>query len=295
MGFEMAKRLLKSGCDLTVYNRTQSKAEPLRDLGAKIAASPADLSDRDIVFFMVSGPEDFKEVVLGSKGVLSKKGPLPKLLVDCSSISEKASLEVRAAAAELNVAMLAAPVSGNHRVVKAGRLSVVASGPPDAFAVAEPYLQMLGEGVSYVGEGERARVVKICHNVLLGVVSQCMAEITVVAEKSGVSRHAFLDFINKSVMGSTFTRYKTPAFVNLDFSTTFTPALLRKDMDLGLEAARKVDVPVPVTALVREIIQALVGSGYDDCDFAVLLEQTAKQANLKLVPENVKVPDGLGN
>jgi 3-hydroxyisobutyrate dehydrogenase-like beta-hydroxyacid dehydrogenase len=156
-----------------------------------------------------------------------------------------------------------------------------------------PYLESLGEGVSYVGEGELSRIVKICHNVFLGVVTQSLAEITVLAEKAGVPRHAFLDFINKSVMGSTFSRYKTPAFVNLDFAPTFTPVLLRKDLDLGLAAARKHEVPMPLAAAVREIVQALIGNGYVDCDFGALLELEAKAAKLRLQPENVPVSDGL--
>ena len=97
---------------------------------------------------------------------------------------------------------------------------------------------MIGRRPSYVGEGELARIAKICHNVLLGVVIQSLCEITVLAQKAGMPRHAFLDFMNKSVMGSMFTRYKTPALVNLDFQVTFTPQLLRKDIDLGLDAGR---------------------------------------------------------
>jgi 3-hydroxyisobutyrate dehydrogenase-like beta-hydroxyacid dehydrogenase len=154
-------------------------------------------------------------------------------------------------------------------------------------------LQSIGQGVSYVGDGELARMVKICHNVLLGVVTQSLAEITVLAEKAGVPRHAFLDFINKSVMGSVFTKYKTPAFVNLDFTTTFTPYLLRKDIDLGLEAGRRLEVPLPLTALTREIVQSLMGNGYLDTDFSTLLLLQAKAAGIELKPENVEVSDGL--
>ncbi|MGE5200699.1 MAG: NAD(P)-dependent oxidoreductase, partial [Acidobacteriota bacterium] len=176
---------------------------------------------------------------------------------------------------------------------RAGKLGVVASGPQQAYDEVAPYLQLFGRGVSYVGDGERARIVKICHNVFLGVVAQTLAEITVLAEKNGVPRHAFLAFINDSVMGSTFSRYKTPAYVNLDFAATFTPPLLRKDLDLGLEAAHKLGVPMPIAAATREIVQTLIGHGYTDCDFAALVELEAKGAGLKLVPENVKVSDGL--
>ncbi|HYS10917.1 MAG TPA: NAD(P)-dependent oxidoreductase [Myxococcales bacterium] len=293
MGFPMAERLLKKGADLAVYNRTRAKAEPLAARGARIVDSPAALADRDIVFTMVSASPDLLEVVTGPSGVLSRPGCAPRILVDCSTVSQEASVKARAAAAEAGCALLAAPVSGNGKVVKAGRLSLVVSGSRAAFDEALPYLESLGEGVSYVGEGELARTVKICHNVFLGVIAQSLAEITVLAEKAGVQRHAFLDFINKSVLGSTFTRYKTPAYVNLDFAPTFTPVLLRKDLDLGLAAARSLEVPMPVAAAVREIVQGLIGNGYVDCDFAALLELEAKAAHLPLKPENVPVSDGL--
>jgi 3-hydroxyisobutyrate dehydrogenase len=292
MGYELASRLLKAGHDVTVYNRTRAKAEPLADLGATIVDSPADLADRDIVFTMVAGPADFKEVVLGAQGLLSGERR-PRLIVDSTTVSPAAGEEVRAAAAELGVALLAAPVSGNPKVVKAGLLTICVSGPRAAWEEARPYLELLARAVTYVGDGERARLVKICHNLMLGVVSQCMAEITVLAEKGGVSRADFLAFLNDSVMGSTFTRYKTPAFVNLDFTPTFTPALLLKDFHLGFEAARELDVPMPVAAATQEIVQGMVGRGYDDIDFAALLELEAAAARHELEPEDVQVSDGL--
>jgi 3-hydroxyisobutyrate dehydrogenase-like beta-hydroxyacid dehydrogenase len=295
MGFSMASRLLKAGCNLAVYNRTRAKAEPLCALGATVVDRPADLADRDIVFTMVAGPEDFLNVVSGENGVLSCDDTAPRILIDCTSVSEEASASVRQAAADRGVAYLAAPVSGNAKVVKAGKLSIVASGPSDTYDEALPYLEALGVGASYVGEGEAARIVKICHNVLLGVVTQSLAEITVLAEAAGVPRHAFLDFMNKSVMGSVFSRYKTPAFVNLDFSVTFTPALLRKDLDLGLSAARNLNVPMPVAAQTREIVQTLIGNGFTDTDFSELLTLQAQSSGVKLEPENIDVSDGLEN
>ena len=128
---------------------------------------------------------------------------------------------------------------------------------------------------------------------MLGVVAQCMAEITVLAEKGGVSRADFLEFLNDSVMGSTFTRYKTPAYVNLDFKPTFTPELLLKDFHLGLEAARESGVSMPLAAATEQIVQALEATFGNDVDFAALLEQTARASGLDLEPENVEVDDGL--
>jgi 3-hydroxyisobutyrate dehydrogenase-like beta-hydroxyacid dehydrogenase len=292
MGFAMAKRLLQAGCDVAVYNRTRTKAEPLREFGATIVDTPAELSTRDIIFTMVSGPADLKQVVCGDDGVLST-GATPKMLVDCSSVSEDGSNEVRSVLAQRDATMISAPVSGNAKVVAAGRLTLVASGPNAAFEVALPYLEALGEGVTYVGEGELARMVKICHNVLLGVVTQSLAEITVLAEKGGVPRHALLDFINHSVMGSVFTQYKSPAFVNLDWTPTFTPLLLRKDMDLGLQAGDKLGVPMEVAQATRDLVQRSIDAGHTDCDFGILLEEQAKASGMELEPENVTVNDGL--
>src|SRR5437773_7465119 len=192
-----------------------------------------------------------------------------------------------------DIELLAAPVSGNAKVIKAGRLSFVCSGPKSAFDVALPYLEMIAPAASYVGEGELARIVKICHNVFLGVVAQSLAEITILAQKAGVPRHAFLDFINQSVMGSVFSRYKAPAFVNLDFKVTFTPYLLRKDMDLGLDAGRKYEVPMPLASITRDTLQSLIGHGVTEEDFAKLLVLQAEASGLKLEPENVPVGDGL--
>lgn len=293
MGFAMARALLEAGCDVTVYNRTRSKAEPLAEHGAKIVDSPQALSDRDIVFTMVSAGKDLAEVTTGKNGLFSAKSR-PKLLVDCSSVSTGASAEVRAAAAKGGTEMLAAPVSGNAKVVEAGKLFIVASGPAPAFETAEPYLQTLGRGVTYVGAGELARMVKICHNLFLGVVTQSLAEIVVLAEKGGVARHDFMDFINKSIMGSIFSAYKTPAFVNLEMKPTFTPVLLRKDLDLGLSAGESLGVPLPLTRLTREFVQKTIDAGFEGMDFAALLLVQAKASNLDLKPENVPVDDGLG-
>ena len=293
MGFNLAARLIDAGCDVAIYNRTRSKAEPLARRGGKLVESPGELADRDIVFSMVAGDDDFRAVTTGEEGVLAQAGAAPQILIDSTTISAGVSAEVRAAAEGVGTRLLAAPVSGNPNVVRAGKLTLVVSGPEEAWEVAQPYLKVLGAGVTYVGEGDAARLAKICHNLMLGVVAQSMAEITVLAEKGGLKRAAFLEFLNNSVMGSPFTRYKTPAFVNLDFHPTFTPVLLRKDFDLGLKAARELDVPMPLSALVHEIVQTMIGHGWVDDDFAKLLELQARASGLELQSEGAEVSDGL--
>ncbi|MBM3354055.1 MAG: NAD(P)-dependent oxidoreductase [Betaproteobacteria bacterium] len=294
MGYEMAARLARGGADVLVWNRTKAKAEPLAQVGAKIADRVEELAARDIVFCMVSTWEDVREVLyrLLEKSAQSSRR-LPKMVVECSSISLEGSAELRATLEKRGIAYLAAPVSGNAKVIKAGKLSFVCSGPRKSFDEALPYLKMIAPSASWVGEGELARIVKICHNVFLGVVTQSLAEITVLAEKAGVPRHAFLEFMNQSVMGSTFSRYKTPAFVNLDFKATFTPQLLRKDMDLGLDAGRKYEVPMPLATATRDLIQSMMGRGWTSEDFATLLLQQAQASGITLKPENKEAGDGL--
>jgi 3-hydroxyisobutyrate dehydrogenase-like beta-hydroxyacid dehydrogenase len=293
MGYAMIERLLDAGHDVSVYNRTRSKAEPLAERGAKLVDTPAQLADREVVFVMVAASDDLEAVTVGEDGLLTADVS-PQIVVDCSTVSAAVSAKIRVLAAERGTALLAAPVSGNPKVVRSGKLTLAISGPRESYDRAEHLLRPLGRGVTYVGEDEVARLVKICHNVFLGVVAQSLAEITVLAEQGGTSRQAFLEFLNNSVMGSVFTRYKSPALVNLDFSPTFTNVLLRKDFDLGLEAAREHGVPMPVAALAAEMVSAAVGAGHTSEDFATLLLEQARRSGVELVSENAVVDDGLG-
>lgn len=295
MGAPMARRLARAGVDVTVWNRTRAKADSLAADGARVADSLADLADRDVVFTMVSASADLEAVLTGDGGVLTHPQHVPSVVVDCSTVSVETSAAMREAASERGVAFLAAPVSGNGKVVAAGQLSLVVSGSEDVYQRVEPFFGVMGRASTYVGEGELSRLVKICHNLLLGVMTQTLAEITVLAEKGGVPRAAFLDFLNNSVLGSAFSRYKTPAFVKLDYSPTFTPVLLHKDFDLGLTAADQLDVPMPLAALTQQLVRGTIAAGSTDKDFAVLLDQQARSAGLELKPEDADVDDGLGS
>jgi 3-hydroxyisobutyrate dehydrogenase len=299
MGYPMADRLAKSGCNLVVWNRTKAKAEPLSASGAAVVDAPDELSNCDIVFTMVSTGSDLKQVLLGDGGVLSCVEK-PQIVVDCSSIGSDESEEVRTKLDALGVGYVASPVSGNGKAVKAGVLSTVSSGPQGVFETVKTYLEIIApRGVSYVGEGELARFCKIAHNVMLGVVIQNLAEITILAEKAGVPRHLFLNFINDSVMGSAFTRYKSNALANLDWTTTFTPPLLLKDIDLGLDEARALGVSMPVTAAARQAVQHHVGRVEKldpknlERDFGMILETVADGAGMKLTSDDIKIPTGL--
>ncbi len=304
MGFPMVERLLEAGIKPRIWNRTRAKAEPLAARGAVIVDAPASLADADLLFVIVSTGTDLEEVSFGPRGVLggaSGKVKVPGVVIDLSSISADESSGIRTRLAAHGVPFLCSPVSGNNHCVRRGELSAVASGPAEAFERARPFLEIVaGAGVSYVGEGERARICKIAHNVLLGAIAESLAEIVLLAEKSGIPRHAFMSFINNSVLGSIFTRYKTPAIVNLDWTTTFTPALLRKDLDLGLDLGHGLGVPMPLAATAREALQAHFGAAMlkpDPAawlaqDFMALLETAALGAGVRLKSEEQPTSGG---
>jgi 3-hydroxyisobutyrate dehydrogenase len=303
MGFPMAERLLKAGHDVAIWNRTRAKAEPLAAKGGKVVDKLSELAGVDVLFSIVSTGKDLEQVYFGGDGVFAgRNGKVPPIVVDCSTIAVDESAAIRERLQAAGADFISAPVSGNAKVIKAGKLSAVASGTEASFRKVEPLIQIFApNGVSYVGEGELARVCKIAHNVMLGVVIENLIEITLLANKLGVPRHAFLAFMNNSVMGSTFTRYKSPALVNLDWTTTFTPELLRKDLDLGLELGREADVPMPVTSAAREMLQSHFGAAklkadpekYLAGDFAALIETMALASGMKLESENKPVSTGL--
>src|SRR5499426_2524532 len=301
MGLPMAERLLKAGHDVTIWNRTRAKAEPLAAKGGKIVDKLSELASCDVVFSIVSEGKDLEQVLFGKDSVLSRAGKTPHVFVDCSTISVEESADIRKKLKARDADYVTAPVSGNAKVIKAGRLSSVLSGPEAACKTIMPLMEVIApQGVSYVGDGELARVCKIAHNVMLGVVIENLIEITLLVNKMGVPRHAFLAFLNNGVMGSMFTAYKSPALVNLDWTTTFTPELLRKDLDLGLALADEVDVPMPITAATRAILQMHMGHAmaqknpeeYLAKDFATLMETMALSSGMKLESENKQVPTG---
>src|SRR3989440_4577894 len=284
MGLPRANLLQKAGYDPANGNRTRAKAEPLAKIGGKVVDNLFDLKDVDVLFSIVSTGTDLDQVYFGKNSVTGHGGKLPKIFVDCSTIAGEESASIRDRLQQLGCEYVAAPVSGNAKVIKAGKLSAVLSGPEAACKTVTPMLEAIApRGVSYVGEGELARICKIAHNVMLGVVIENLIEITLLANKMGIPRHAFLAFMNNGVMGSMFTRYKSPALVNLDWTTTFTPELLRKDLDLGLALGREWDVPMPVTAATREVLQSHFGAAtlkpnpeeYLQEGFAALMETLA--------------------
>jgi 3-hydroxyisobutyrate dehydrogenase-like beta-hydroxyacid dehydrogenase len=279
MGTAMARRLIDAGDDVTVWNRTRAKAAPLAAGGAAIADSIRDLGNRDIVFTMVSTPADVEAVIAGPTGLLSGDRK-PSIIVDCSTVSAETSAYVREAVEGAGSEFLAAPVSGNPYVVAEGECCIVASGPSATFQRVKPYLDKIAKVAVHVGPGEQSRVVKLCHNLYLGMMVQALVEVTTLAEKGGTDRAAFLEFLNGTVLASDWVRKRTPDLVKKEWTPTFTTELLRKDFDLGLGTARELEVPMPVGAMVHYLIQASIGRGHRNDDFLSLYEQQADSAAL---------------
>jgi 3-hydroxyisobutyrate dehydrogenase len=303
MGAPMAARLLKASYPVFIWNRTRAKAETEELNGATVVDAKAELADVDVLFTMLSTGKDVLDVCFGSDGIFhDPHGNKPKILVDCSTIGMDESAEIRARLDKIGVKFLAAPVSGNPKCVRAGKFSCVVSGPKEAYDEVKPLLLCIApRAAPYAGPNEEARMCKIAVNLMLAVLNENMIEVTLLAQKAGVPRHAFLEFLNSSVVGSTFTRYKTPALVNLDFTTTFQPTAMRKDMDLGLALARQYEVPMPVTAATREVLQSHIGANRlkPDADaevgrdFAAMLETMALLSGVRLKSEKIQVSDGL--
>jgi 3-hydroxyisobutyrate dehydrogenase len=293
MGASIAERLATAGYSVSGYNRTRSKADDLVASGLKVVDQPSGLADCDVVFVMVSTFADVEAVAFGPGGLFSNPGKAPKILIDASTISAEDSAGLRERVRKFGTEMLVMPVSGNDRVVRAGKLGVIASGPRAVYDEMLPIFGDIGSSVTYVGEGESGRIVKICHNLLLGIVMQSLAEISVLAEKSGVSRDVLFDHINNSIMGSTLTRYKTPVFVNLDFSVVFALDLMLKDLDLGLKAGKASATQLPVTERVRALVADWVDAGHGSEDFSTVLLQQAIASGLDIKSENAAVSDGL--
>jgi 3-hydroxyisobutyrate dehydrogenase len=292
MGAQLVTRLLAAGRPVRVYNRTPAKLDPLIARGAIPVDSPADLGSSPVVFTTVGGDDDFESVTVGPQGIASGSD-VPPIIVDATTVSADISASVRTRLAHRGSVLLAAAVSGNAKVIEAGLLSIVVSGDERAFEQVRPDLELLARRVTYAGEGDRARLVKLAHNLYLGMVIQALAEICVLATKAGIARADLLEFINDSVMGSHFSRYKSPALVNLDFTPTFTLELLHKDLTLGIDLGESLGVPLPTSEAVRRAVAETIEAGYAGRDFAALIETRAQAAGIELIPEDVVVPTGL--
>jgi 3-hydroxyisobutyrate dehydrogenase-like beta-hydroxyacid dehydrogenase len=280
MGTEMAKHLQAAGFRLTVHNRTVEKTVPFAERGAGVAGSPREVAAAaDVTFTMVANDRVLEAVTLGSNGVLAgaRRGAL---LIDSSTVSAATSARIAEAAAAAGIDFLRAPVSGNPSVAAAGHLGVVVSGPKVRYEESLDLFRTFGQHFFWVGEGEQARLMKLALNLMIAISAAMMAEALVLGEKGGLDWAQMFQVMSNSAVGSPFVKYKTPPLTNRDYRATFTTEMMRKDLDLALEEAHRLGVPMPVTALVKQLLQAAIGTGYGDIDFAALILMLEAQSGL---------------
>jgi len=267
MGTAIAERVLEAGYPLVVQNRSLEKAAPYVDRGATLADTPTELAEEvDVVLTSLADDEAFEHV---AEKVLAAAHPA-SVLVDLSTVSPAVSARVASLADEASVDYLRAPVSGNPTVVRAGNLTLIVSGPREALDRVEPVLRAIGPAIHYVGDAEQARVVKLAINLMIAGLAELMSEALVLGEMSGVSREALLEVMGSSAVGAPFVKYKTEPLLADDFSATFTTALMEKDIDLVLDAARQSEVELPLAQHLKALLRAAVEAGYADDDFMAL-------------------------
>jgi 3-hydroxyisobutyrate dehydrogenase len=278
MGEPIAHRLLEAGHELTVFNRTSSRADGLVERGARRAGSPADVwASAEACITMVADDEALRTVMLGEDALL-RQGQRGRVVIDMSTVSVDASRAVAEAAQAAGIGYLRAPVSGNPSVVEAGNLTIMVSGDGEAFERLQPALRDIGPHVFYFGAGEEARVMKLALNLMVAATAQMMAEALVLGESSGLERAAMLEVMGTSAVGSPFVKYKTAALVSDDYTATFTSTMMHKDLSLALDAGRAVGVPLPVTDLIRGLLEDCMATGMGDADLMTLLPRLARDA-----------------
>jgi 3-hydroxyisobutyrate dehydrogenase len=281
MGGRMANRLLDKGHTVTGYNRTRSKAEWLVDRGMKWGDSPRAVAEAsDVIFVMVTDSKSLEAVSTGADGFLAglREG---KVVVDSSTVSPAVSRDVAEKVRAKGADMVDAPVSGSVSTLEAGKLAVMVGGRRATFDRIKPILDDIGPKVTYVGDNGLALSIKIAHNLSLAVQMLAFSEGVLLAEKSGIAREVAVDVLTHSVMASPMVQYRGPFVLQMPDESWFDVNMMQKDLMLALEMGRRLDVPLPTTAVTNEFLTAARGMGLAKQDFAVVFQVLAKMAGLK--------------
>jgi 3-hydroxyisobutyrate dehydrogenase-like beta-hydroxyacid dehydrogenase len=284
MGSRMANRLLDKGHTVVGYNRTRAKAQWLIDRGMEWGDSPKAVAEAaDVIFVMVTDSKALEGVADGPQGFLAGVRP-GKLVVDMSTVSPAVSRAVAEKVRAKGADMVDAPVSGSVATLEAGKLSVMVGGTRATFDRIKPVLDDVGPKVTHVGDNGLALSLKIAHNLQLAVQMLAFSEGIMLAEKSGISREVAVDVFTHSVVASPMVQYRGPFVLRLPDESWFDVNMMQKDMLLALEMGRRLDVPLPTTAVTNEFLTAARGMGFAKEDFAVVfkvLEQMSGAAALQ--------------
>jgi 3-hydroxyisobutyrate dehydrogenase-like beta-hydroxyacid dehydrogenase len=283
MGGGITKRLLAAGHDVVGYNRTREKAQWLVDLGLRLEDTPRQVAEHaDVVFSMVTNTNALNAITDGPDGILAglKAG---KIYVDSTTGTPEGSRALAERVAETGAVMLDAPVSGSVSTLEEGKLSIMVGGDEDAFAQVEPILRDIGPTVTRIGDNGQALLMKIAINLSLHVQMVAFCEGVLLAEKDGIPREVAVEAMLNSVIASPMIKYRGPMILEQPEEAWFNVNMMQKDMNLALEAGRKLNVPMPTTAISNELLTAARGMGLEEYDFAIVYEVLAQMAGLKKV------------
>jgi len=281
MGSRMAARLLDKGHTVTGYNRTKSKAQWLIDKGMKWGDSPRKVAEAaDVIFVMVTDSKALDGVANGPDGFIAGLGN-GKVIADSSTVSPAISREIAEKVRAKGADMVDTPVSGSVATLEAGKLAVMVGGRKATFDRIKPILDDIGPKVTHVGDNGQALSIKIAHNLSLAVQMLAFSEGVLLAEKSGIPREIAVDVLTHSVIASPMVQYRGPFVLGLPDESWFDVNLMQKDLLLALEMGRRLDVPLPTTAVTNEFLTAARGMGLAKHDFAVIFKVLAQMAGLK--------------
>ena len=283
MGGGITRRLLAAGHAVSGYNRSREKAVPLVGLGLDLKDSPREVAEAaDVVFSMVTNVTALEAVTQGPDGILAGLAP-GKIYVDMTTGTPEASRALAEQVAELGARMLDAPVSGSVSTLEEGRLSIMVGGDEDAFDDVEPILLDIGPTVMRIGSNGQALLMKIAINLSLHVQMVAFCEGLLLAEKDGIDKEVAVEALLQSVIASPMLKYRGPFVLEMPDEAWFNVNMMQKDMNLALEAGRKLDVPMPTTAISNELLTAARAMGLVEQDFAVVYEVMAHMAGLRKV------------
>ncbi|MGA7931755.1 MAG: NAD(P)-dependent oxidoreductase [Candidatus Sulfotelmatobacter sp.] len=280
MGANMVARLLEKGHTVTGYNRTRSKAQRLIDKGMKFADSPLMVAaESDVTFTMVTNAAALVAVTEGVDGLLAGMGPR-KFLVDMSTVSPDVSRALAAKVREKGADMIDAPVSGSVITLQQGKLSVMVGGRKETFDHLKALLYEIGPKVTHVGDNGVALSMKIAVNLQLAVQMLAFSEGVLLAEKSGIARDVAVDVMVHSAIASPMIQYRGPFVLQQPEEAWFDVNMMQKDMLLAMEMGRKLNVPLPTTAVSNEFLTAARAIGWQKLDFAVVFEVLARMSGI---------------
>jgi 3-hydroxyisobutyrate dehydrogenase-like beta-hydroxyacid dehydrogenase len=281
MGSAIVRRLLAAEHDVTVWNRTRDKAEPMLAAGARWADSPREVAEQsEVVFTMVTNTAAVRAVTEGPDGVIAGLAS-GKVYIDMSTASPANTRDLAARVAEAGAQMLDAPVSGTSITVDQGRASVMVGGDAETFERVKPILDAIGPKVFHLGPSGSAVTIKIGINLSLAVQMLAFSEGVLLAEKSGIPRERAVEVMLASVIASPMVAYRGPLVLGHPDEVWFDCHMMQKDLNLALELGRELEVPLPTTAVTNELLTAANGMGIGDRDFAALFDVLAAMSGVE--------------